>query len=75
MDQELYDEFGNYIGPEMADSDEEGSSEEEEADDDEEEREQQGPAGPEVRLQFYGHFGFVINVAIQFALVEDLYLH
>lgn len=29
MDQELYDEFGNYIGPEMDDSDEELESEEE----------------------------------------------
>eukprot|EP00613_Pedinella_sp_CCMP2098_P038485 CAMPEP_0171804652 /NCGR_PEP_ID=MMETSP0991-20121206/74235_1 /TAXON_ID=483369 /ORGANISM="non described non described, Strain CCMP2098" /LENGTH=997 /DNA_ID=CAMNT_0012417059 /DNA_START=82 /DNA_END=3073 /DNA_ORIENTATION=- len=47
MDQELYDEFGNYIGPDMDDSEEEGSEDEEEEEDDEEEREQQGPAGPE----------------------------
>ena len=50
MDQELYDEFGNYIGPDMDDSEEEGSEDEEEEEDDEEEREQQGPAGPEVSI-------------------------
>jgi hypothetical protein len=46
MDQELYDEFGNYIGPDMDDSDEEGSDEdgeEPDEEDDEQERDQQGP--------------------------------
>jgi U5 small nuclear ribonucleoprotein component len=33
MDADLYDEFGNYIGPEL-DSDEESESEEEELEDD-----------------------------------------
>lgn len=27
MDQDLYDEFGNYIGPDIADEDDEGSEE------------------------------------------------
>ena len=35
MDADLYDEFGNYIGPEL-DSDEESESEEEERDEDDE---------------------------------------
>lgn len=42
MDDNLYDEFGNYIGPELADSSEEESeSEEEEEEEDEEENDQE----------------------------------
>lgn len=37
MDENLYDEFGNYIGPELGDSSEEESSEEEEEEEEEEE--------------------------------------
>ena len=48
MADDLYDEFGNYIGPEIDDSDEDGSEEEDE-EDPEDEGEDQGPAGPEVR--------------------------
>jgi len=49
MDQDLYDEFGNYIGPEVDESDEEGSEEEEEEEPDEG-GEAQGPSGPEGAL-------------------------
>lgn len=53
MDTELYDEFGNYIGPDM-DSEESEESEEEEiedqgddgSDDDERRMQEAGPAGP-----------------------------
>lgn len=40
MDQDLYDEFGNYIGPEMADSDEEASGGEDEYGDEDADEEQ-----------------------------------
>lgn len=39
MDDNLYDEFGNYIGPELADSSEEESESEEEEEEDEEDEE------------------------------------
>lgn len=40
MDDNLYDEFGNYIGPELADSSEEESESEEEEEEEEEEDQQ-----------------------------------
>jgi len=50
MDQELYDEFGNYIGPELDDSDEEESEEEEEEEKEERDEEKDdAPQGPDVR--------------------------
>ena len=44
MDENLYDEFGNYIGPDLGDSSEEDSEEEEE----EEEQEDEDHEGDQV---------------------------
>jgi hypothetical protein len=54
MDEELYDEFGNYVGPEMNDSDESSEEEHEEEQDEEDERSEQGAtAGPLVSFPFF----------------------
>ena len=45
MDDNLYDEFGNYIGPELGDSSEEEDSDDEE---EEEEEEEEGDGDGEV---------------------------
>ena len=50
MDAELYDEFGNYLGPELDDSDEDVSEEEEEEEEEEERGTAEGPEGPQVRV-------------------------
>lgn len=39
MDTDLYDEFGNYIGPELDSDDDEGEDEEEQDDEDEYDKE------------------------------------
>ncbi|KAJ1615803.1 P-loop containing nucleoside triphosphate hydrolase protein, partial [Pavlovales sp. CCMP2436] len=48
MEEELYDEFGNYIGPELRDDDDEGAVEEEEEDEDEYADDNAFPRGGEV---------------------------
>jgi hypothetical protein len=57
MDEELYDEFGNYVGPEMNDSDESSEEEHEEEQDEEDERSEQGAtAGPLVSFPLVPFF-------------------
>ena len=46
MDDNLYDEFGNYIGPELGDSSEEEDSDDEEEEEEEEEGDGDGEVGP-----------------------------
>ena len=46
MDQELYDEFGNYIGPEVEDSDDEEEEDDEEQEQEDEGRLTMGPNAP-----------------------------
>ena len=57
MDTDLYDEFGNYIGPELGSDDDDDDSEEEEEDG--AEREEAGFGGDDVSFYFLFIFSFV----------------